>query len=485
MVSGAHPYSNDDPLFNIEPVNYAHDDPNRLEPLYVLAVSAKRYGLANRRSLPSGGEEWIIRKATGHGLGHITAPAYDQTALPPHPAAPLNNRTGKPDLSKLSNSRNPKLVCDLWRIAFEAAGRGDDVVLAVKDALETLPGLSEPQFQQRALSSRADWLAYDQLPDKRAFMFFNILPAPVSSDWTFVTDDPEIAKTRDDLLKTTLYAKATNGLLDAESLRRSDNNQAPAELFHDAFGLRLCTVADCLSDYFGHSEMKSRGEKGLLQRLKLVVLDREYIGKETNSLIDPDVEDAGDEQIEDLPNVPIFRRGFNLSLLAGLDLDALSVRAGIKPQTLRDALRRERRLEPDAMKRLRAWLEVGEDGAVSIAEAPPLPAQARRAARMARQLRTLHDALASGKDFDLNGTRRPPLENRRRGPVPLAALRKAVERHLPDKAARRFFKDRIGVFWGGGSAIYADNEREIALIEEAVALASGAKAAAMRRASAG
>ena len=82
------PYSNDDPLFNIEGVNYSLDDANQLEPLYVLAVSAKRYALANRRTPSSGGEEWIIRKASGHGLGHITAPAYDQTALPPHPAAP-------------------------------------------------------------------------------------------------------------------------------------------------------------------------------------------------------------------------------------------------------------------------------------------------------------------------------------------------------------------------------------------------------------
>ncbi len=113
------------------------------------------------------------------------------------------------------------------------------------------------------------------------------------------------------------------------------------------------------------------------------------------------------------------------------------------------------------MKRLRAALEISDDGAVSIAEAAPLPAKAQRAARMARQLRTLQDALAKGKDFDLNGTRRPPLENKRRGPVPLEALRMAVERHLPDKAARRFFKDRIGVFWSGGAAIYADNEREL------------------------
>jgi hypothetical protein len=217
----------------------------------------------------------------------------------------------------------------------------------------------------------------------------------------------------------------------------------------------------------------------------LVVLDHEYIGKETNSLIDPDVEEAGDEEIEDLPSIPIFRRDFNPSILTGLDLDALSVRAGVKADALCKAYQRGRRLEPGAMKRLRAALEVSDDGVVSIAEAAPLPAKTRRAARMARQLHTLQDALAKGKDFDLNGTRRPPLKNRRRGPVPLAALRMAVERHLKDKAARRFFKDRIGVFWSGEAAVYADNERELALIEEAVALASGARAAAVRRSSAG
>jgi hypothetical protein len=492
------PYCNNDSLFNIESVNFAlardenghvicndkggcEVDKSRIEPLYVLAVSAKRYALANKH-----GDEWIIRKASGHGLGHITAPAYDKAALTPHPATPIDKETGKPLLEKLSNSRNPKLVCDFWRIAFEAANRGDDIQLAVKDALKILPGLSEPQFQQRALSSRADWLAYDRLPNKRAFMFFNILPAPVSSDRTFAPTDPEIIKTRDDLLKTTLYAKAGKDFLDKDSLRRSDNNQFPAEIFHDAFGLRLCTVADCLWDYFDHSEMKSRGEKGLLQRRKMVIFDHEYIGKETNSLIDPDVEAAGDEDIEDAPNIPIFRHGFNPSPLTGLDIDELSDRAGVKPETLRDAFRRGRRLEPQAMKRLRASLEVSEDGAVSIAEAAPSPSHARRAARMARQLQTLHDALAKGKDFDLNGSRRPALNNERRGPVPLTALRLAVERHLPDKAARRFFKDRIGVFWSGRAAIYVNNERELALIEDAIALASGAKRAGqVRRARAG
>jgi hypothetical protein len=35
--------------------------------------------------------------------------------------------------------------------------------------------------------------------------------------------------------------------------------------------------------------------------------------------------------------------------------------------------------------------------------------------------------------------------------------------------------DFIGVFWSGRAAIYSDNECEIRLIEEAIALASGAK----------
>jgi hypothetical protein len=123
----------------------------------------------------------------------------------------------------------------------------------------------------------------------------------------------------------------------------------------------------------------------------------EYIGKETNSLIDPDVEAAGDEDIEDALNIPIFRRGFNPSILTGLELNALAARIGVKPETLRTAFRRGRRLEPQAMKRLRASLEISEDGEVSIAEAAPPPAEARRAARMARQFRTLHDALAKGR----------------------------------------------------------------------------------------
>ena len=96
------PYTGNDPVFNIEDVNFkikrdrrrqrcpqrerqrSKLDKGCIEPLYFFGVSAKRYALANR----SGDGEWIIRKASGHGLAHITAPEY-ASEKPLHPAAPF------------------------------------------------------------------------------------------------------------------------------------------------------------------------------------------------------------------------------------------------------------------------------------------------------------------------------------------------------------------------------------------------------------
>ena len=165
------------------------------------------------------------------GLGHITAPAYDRNALPTHPAAPFQitpDKTsplwfgvkGEWEHGELSKCQAPKLVCDLWRIAFEAASRtpgrglgldpGGNIQDAILVALEKLPGLDKPQFLQRSLASRSDWAEYDRLPNRRAFMFFSTLPAPAwSNAWHkhgTRRDDPAIMKSRDDLFATSLYA---------------------------------------------------------------------------------------------------------------------------------------------------------------------------------------------------------------------------------------------------------------------------------------
>ena len=148
-------------------------------------------------------------------------------------------------------------------------------------------------------------------------------------------DDPVTKKARDDLFATSFYATVTDGEVDMESLRRLDNNQYPVELNIDRFHLRLATVADCLHDYFDHPELKSTGDTGALDRMRMVILDHEYIGKETNSLVDEEIEDAGEERKDEMPSIPIFRKGFNASALDGLNLKALADRIGVKQETLR------------------------------------------------------------------------------------------------------------------------------------------------------
>ena len=258
---------------------------------------------------------------------------------------------------------------------FEAASAGKDIQEAIIGALETLPGLDKPQFMQRTLASRSDWTEYDRLPNRRAFMFFSTLPAPAWSDNRHRIEarhDPAIiAKTRDDLLATSLYANVKDGEIDRESLRRFDNNQFPDELFIDSYHLKLSTVADCLHDYFDHPELKSRGRTGVLDRRRMVILDHEYIGKETNSLVDEEIEDEGEQRKDEMPSIPIFRKGFNPTALDGLDLKKLAERIGVKTDTLRDACNIGRRLDKDVMARLQSSLNVSDEGRVSIDPAPP------------------------------------------------------------------------------------------------------------------
>ena len=68
---------------------------------------------------------------------------------------------------------------------------------------------------------------------------------------------------------------------------------------------------------------------------------------------------------------------------------------------MRDACNTGRRLDKDVMARLQSALDVSDQGRVSIDPTPPFTSEAKRTRRMAKQLRTLHDAIAAGKDFDL------------------------------------------------------------------------------------
>jgi hypothetical protein len=98
------PYGEDRSILQLEDVNFPEGkdgDLDALDPPYCLAVSAKRYVLFNRRaSLP------VVRKASGHGLGHLLAP-YDE---PPPKRRARIERVGVPLWQE-----------DLWKEIIRAA----------------------------------------------------------------------------------------------------------------------------------------------------------------------------------------------------------------------------------------------------------------------------------------------------------------------------------------------------------------------------
>src|SRR3984885_7554735 len=69
------PYGENNPILQLEKVNFPpdkRDDLRALDPPFCLTISAKRYVLFNRKK-----GSVVVRKASGHGLGHLMAP-YDE-----------------------------------------------------------------------------------------------------------------------------------------------------------------------------------------------------------------------------------------------------------------------------------------------------------------------------------------------------------------------------------------------------------------------
>ena len=90
-------------LFKIEEVNYKPGSHTEIEPLYLYAVSSKRYVVFN--DTPDG-QHPIIRKASAHGLGWMMDPYPDDS---PNPALPPLPSFVK-DLKKLRELRRQALA---------------------------------------------------------------------------------------------------------------------------------------------------------------------------------------------------------------------------------------------------------------------------------------------------------------------------------------------------------------------------------------
>jgi len=269
-----------DPVFAIEDINYGfnNDDKDQLKPLYILAISAKRYALANITKRD--GTEYAdisefeddarvsIRKATGHGLGSVSAPEYKAEGLPEHSAAiqikpdaasPLwFGVKAVPVYGALCKGRgNPRLFLDMWRIAFQQFIKhgqavrdrgvtGAEVSRSIDSIIRKLPGLKAPQFQQRSLNTRTAWGIHKNLPKRRPFMFFNVLPAPRLLPDHDGNDKQKFEASQ--LEKTSLYTQGGHNpniqamLANGYGIWRRDNNENPHELMEEA-GFVLVSVS--------------------------------------------------------------------------------------------------------------------------------------------------------------------------------------------------------------------------------------------------
>jgi hypothetical protein len=157
-------------------------------------VSSKRYCLFNydEQNRP------IIRKASAHGLGDVMLPT-GYVARFEHLAAPvktekeiqeeLDKGTRRENLDTRKHGRlvagsAAPLFLDMWYAAIGEL-REKETLKGVDKVICAWPELKTPQHHQASLSTRDAWLHFQNLPNRRAFQFFETLPPPMMT-----YDDP-------------------------------------------------------------------------------------------------------------------------------------------------------------------------------------------------------------------------------------------------------------------------------------------------------
>jgi hypothetical protein len=307
----------EDAVFSIEDINYGFTNedgafkivkPKAFKTLYILSISAKRYAMAN--IVRKDGSEYadlddlhkdrknavvILRKVSSHGLGQISAPDYiPEDAQQPHQAVPYKyiendsgaktkvlDKKGLPislygDVCK--GKGNPRFILDIWKLAFkyfllyEGQQSGEKTCNDIMAIVREWGGLDKPQFKQRSLNTWNAWKQYAHLPNKRAEMFFSVLPAPEHTPLGYQTDSWDIQQyqgkslysqgghdidVEDLLIRGNVYWQMSN--MPANELVEAwteETETMPQKPFH------LARVCDALGDYFDHREFKAKGGGG-------------------------------------------------------------------------------------------------------------------------------------------------------------------------------------------------------------------------------
>ena len=268
---GLDPYGDGKPLFKVEDQNFALEAgkvTKHPEPLYALAISAKRYVLFNLG--PDGRP--VIRKALAHGLGHLLEP-YGEDEASASISAPVQS------LSELGVKR---WQYDLWyRIVLAALEGHPDRI-----DLSGIPGLDRPARSRYGANTAAllGWFRRfnARKPLSEQVKSLNFLLA-------YQVSKPAFAQAR---AEGSLDEYLLDGGLPAVVAPYSNDPATAADYCFDRRTGRpvpasiLMTYREAIAGYHLHSEAKFENgdtfDRRLTRRRHVEAVALDYIGKEAN-----------------------------------------------------------------------------------------------------------------------------------------------------------------------------------------------------------
>lgn len=358
-----------------EKVNWKPGQKGVHEPLYCVALAAKRYALFDwtpfkdvwnsatdfeREYLERFVDECLdgkapevyplFRKISAHGTGGLKQPNNYEHAMPA-PSGELPWRTrdqyGKFEGELLAaNPLSEEMLRDLWRKFVLSVESGAKFKIC-DDRLNT------PIIASASMKSREIWDRYD-IPDKRPAMFYSNMPKPV------VDIDPAYRNEADykaliERAVAVSYGPSADDFykLEPHLLHSKDHKpysmaefQAELARLDGISGIRSTIRFKTIADFFlGYASAQSVSQRlgyfqkrehtsspangtGILKRLSLNILDRVCIGKESNELRDDLAEDCFDEDAGIPTQLFEGVNTFNPSALDGFSLEELTMRDG-------------------------------------------------------------------------------------------------------------------------------------------------------------
>ena len=272
------PYGDRRSILQLEKVNFPigkEGELATLDPPLCFAVSAKRYVLFNRKD-----GQPIIRKASGHGLGHLLAP-YDE---PPTERRERIKRIGVPLWQE-----------DLWKEVIRAAESDTPDQARFLD----MKGFDAPAASPYAATTPEllRWFnSYNgqQEPGERIFPFGFLLSLQAKSRPQMAKDEPEalsdeLWRRREPRPAAPYFKRATEAA--EHAFDRERRSQIPASW--------LKSQGRSLVRYHLHPESKFRGgdydQRGALRRRHVIAFAMQAIGKESDDIEENEFigEDAG------------------------------------------------------------------------------------------------------------------------------------------------------------------------------------------------